>query len=183
MDKKTVKDLMVPLDEYPLVHENATLLDAVHALDKALQNLPPGRQPYRAVLVTDKTGGVIGKIGQWIFLRALEPRYGVLGDLGKLARAGVSAEVITSMMDHYRLFQDNLSDSCRRASALRVTDVMHPVAESIDEQAPLSEAIHQFVIGQTLSVLVKRQGQISGLLRLSDLFDAITECMKQQHAR
>jgi CBS domain-containing protein len=182
MDKKTVKDLMVPLDEYPLVRDNATLLDAALALDEALKNLPPGRQPYRAVLVTDKDGRVIGKIGQWIFLKALEPKYGVLGDLGKLARAGVSAEVIASMMEHYRLFQDNLSDSCRRASAMKVTDVMHPVAESIDETAPLSEAIHQLVIGQTLSVLVTRQGQITGLLRLSDLFDAITEYMKHPQA-
>jgi hypothetical protein len=182
MNDKTVKDLMVPLDEYPHVRENTTLLDAALALDKAQRNLPAGRQPYRAVLVVGQDDQVIGKIGQLMFLRALEPRYGVLGDLEKLSRAGVSTELITSMMDHYRLFQDNLSDLCRRAGSMKVADVMHPVAESIDEGAPLSEGIHQLVIGQTLSILVRRNGRITGLLRLSDLFDAIVEHMKSHQA-
>ncbi len=47
-----VKELMVPLEEYAILSEEATLLDAVHALAEAQTKLPPDRQPHRAVLVT-----------------------------------------------------------------------------------------------------------------------------------
>ncbi len=38
MNDKKVKDLMVPLDEYPVVEMNATLLDVVNALAKAIKS-------------------------------------------------------------------------------------------------------------------------------------------------
>lgn len=56
MNAKTVKDLMVPLDNYAVVPEDATLLDAIAALEKSQKNLPTGRQPHRAVLVVDAGG-------------------------------------------------------------------------------------------------------------------------------
>jgi len=182
MDNKRVKDLMVPLDEYAVVSDQATLLDAVTALEEAQKNLPPGRQPYRAVLVVGSEGKIIGKIGQLAFLNALEPKFNVLGDLGKLAVAGVSSEFISQMTEHFRFFQDNLSDLCQRAGALHVKDVMHPVTDSIDENASLGDAINRLVALQTLSLLVQRRGEMVGLLRLSDLFDEVTREMKQQHS-
>jgi hypothetical protein len=182
MDKKLVKDLMVPLEEYAVVDEEDTLLDALLALDEAQKKLPPGRQPYRAVLVRGKKGDVVGKLGQLVFLNALEPKYSVLGDLGKLARAGVSPELVSSMMEHFRFLQDSLPDLCRRASMVKVKDVMHPTKESIDENAPLSEAIHRMVLGQTLSILVTRGSDPVGLIRLSELFDVIADNMKSQGA-
>lgn len=178
MDKKRVKDVMVPIDQYAVVGQSATVYEAIMALDEAQKNLPPGRQPYRAVLVVDAKKNVVGKIGQLGFLKALEPKYGVLGDMEKLARAGVSQEMIGSMMDHYRLFQDNLSDLCERVSTMPVADVMRPVTESIDAEAPLSDAIHQIVVLQTLSILVREGGRTVGLLRLSDLFDTMREFVK-----
>jgi len=180
MDKKIVKDLMVPLDEYPAVGEEATVLEAIEAIDRAQQKLPSGRQPYRAVLVVDRNNKIVGKLGQMAFLNALEPKYNVLGDVGRLARAGVSDKFISSIMEHYRFFQDNLNDLCHRAGALQVKDVMHSVTDSVDEQAPLGEAIHKIVLGQTLSILVTRGDDVVGLLRLADLFETVACHMKQQ---
>jgi len=57
-------------------------------------------------------------------------------------------------------------------------DVMHPVEENIDENAPLSEALHKMVVYQTLSILVTRDKKVIGLLRLSDLFDEIVKDIK-----
>ncbi len=178
MDSKRVKDLMVPLDQYAVVSQDATLFDAVRALEQAHESLPAGRQPYRAVLVIDEKKRIVGKIGQLAFLTALEPRYSIVGDLESLARAGVSDEFVSSMMEHYRFFQDDLTDLCARAKGLSVKDVMHPVTESIDENATLAEAIHKIIVWQTLSILVTRGPDMVGLLRLSDLFDEITAQMK-----
>jgi len=179
VDTKKVKDLMVPLGEYAVVARDATLLDAILALDKSLLKLKPGRQKHRAVLVLDETGKVVGKIGHLAFLKALEPKYNVLGDLSALSHVGVSQEFIDSMMQNYQLLQDNLADLCRRAAALKAGDVMRPVSESIDENASLAEGIHKLVMYQSLSILVTRDGKVVGLLRLSDLFEELTAEMKK----
>jgi len=179
MDKKCVKDLMVPLDEYAIISQEATLLDAIIALDDAQKSLPPGRQPHRAVLIVDESNRVIGKIGQLAFLKTLEPKYNALGDIGGLSKAGLSASFISSMMDHFRFFQDSLNYLCRRALTMKARDAMHPVTECIDENASLSEAIHKIVMYQTLSILVTRGTEIVGLLRLSDLFKEVSDQMKK----
>jgi CBS domain-containing protein len=178
VDKKRVKDLMMALDDYAVVSADATLLDAIEALDEAQTKLPPGKQPHRAVLVLDSNGKIIGKIGQLAVLKALEPKYGLLGDLGTLAKVGVSSELVSTMMEHFRFFQDNLSALCARAATIKARDVMHPVEEHIDENATLSEGIHKIVMTQTLSLLVTSGSEVVGLLRLSDLFDEISRQIK-----
>ena len=178
MIDKLVRDLMVHLDDYAVVNKDASLMDAVEALEKAQKNLPPNRQPYRAVLVVDENRDVIGKIGQLAFIRALEPKYNIIKDLDKLASAGVSGEFVSSMMEHFSLFEESLDDLCGKARGILVKDVMHPIEEHIDEDAPLSEAIHKMVVYQTLSILVTKDKKAVGLLRLSDLFEEVITNIK-----
>jgi predicted transcriptional regulator len=177
MHKKLVKDLMVPIAQYAVVTDDMTLYDAFNELRKALKNLPPGRQPYRAVLVVDNEKRVVGKIGQLAFLKALEPKYNDLGDLGLLSRAGVSSGFISSMMEQYRFFQDNLEDMIKKARKIKASEAMHPVTESIDENANLGEALHKIVMWQTLSIIVTSGTKAVGLLRLSDLFEEVSRAM------
>jgi CBS domain-containing protein len=178
MDAECVKDLMVSLEKYPVVSQEATLLDAILTLEEAMKGRDRRRQPYRAVLVEDENRKIVGKIGQLGFLKALEPQRNVLGDMGKLAVAGVSSEFIASMMSHFRFFQDSLSDLCLRARHIKVKDVMQPLTETIDEKASLGEAISKIVAWQTLSIMVTRGTEIVGLLRLSDVCQEIAERMK-----
>lgn len=178
MNEKRVKDLMVPLDHYGLVSQDDTLLDAVLKLEEAQKKRDRRRQPFRAVLVVDDKGKVIGKLGQLAFLKALEPQRNVLGDMSKLANAGVSEQFISSVMSHYRFFQEDLTSLCNRARNIKVKEVMHPVAESIDENASMGEAISKIIMWQTLSVLVTRGKEVIGLLRLSDLCQEVAEYMK-----
>ena len=49
-----VKDLMVPLEEYATVSEDASLLDAVLALETAQRNFDQARYRHRALLVLDE---------------------------------------------------------------------------------------------------------------------------------
>ncbi|MBD3168039.1 MAG: CBS domain-containing protein [candidate division Zixibacteria bacterium] len=178
MENKLVRDLMVPIEEYAVVDETASLHEAFLALDNALMAMPAGRQPYRAVLVQNAEGKVVGKIGQLSFLKALEPKYDALGDVGSLSRAGVSAGFISSMMDHYRFFQDDIRDMCTQAKNIKVTDAMHTITEKIDADSELAEAMHKIVMFQTLSILVVDGEEVVGLLRLADLFDEIAEIIR-----
>jgi hypothetical protein len=175
MKTKLVKDLMLPLSEYAVVNENATILEALKALDDAQLRLPPGHFKHRAVLVADARGQIVGKLGHHGFLAALEPKYTVLGDVEKLSRVGLSEEFIHSMMDNYRFWQDNMEDLCRRARTVRIKEVMKPVEASIDENKSLTEAIHLLIMWQTLSLIVTHDDQVVGVLRLADLFREIAD--------
>jgi len=169
---------MVPREEYAVISQEATLLDAIAAIEEAQKRRDRRRQPFLAVLVADDNDRIVGKLGQLAFLKALQPQRSIFRDSSKLASAGVTEQYMASVMDHYQFLQDNFSDLCGRASKAKMKDVMHPVSESIDENTSLAEAISKIIEWQCLSVLVTRETKVVGLLRLSDLCQEIAEYMK-----
>jgi CBS domain containing-hemolysin-like protein len=175
-----VKDLMVPLSEYATVFKEATLYDAVLALEKAQQTFDPEKHRHRAVLVYDEQNKVVGKLGQLDILKTLEPKYAEMGDLGPLSRAGFSPEFLKSMIEKFALWDKPLSDICSKAAGLKVKDIMYTPTEGeyVEESASLGEAIHQLVMGHHQSLLVTRRKEIVGILRLVDVFRRVLEAMK-----
>ena len=95
---KTVKDVMLPLSEYAVVDEDATILDALMALEESQEKLPAGRQPHRGVLVRNDRGEIVGKLQHFAFLRALVPERKPMIEKGVMERAGVSDELLASSM-------------------------------------------------------------------------------------
>jgi len=175
MKNLLVKDLMVPLCDYVVVSMDATLQEALQALAKHTETTPKGKHPHRAVLAKNSKGNIVGKLGMIGFLKALEPRYGNIGDIERLSRAGVSAEFMESMMEELGFWQEDFSVLCRRAKQVKVKDVMHQIEESIQEDALVTEGLHKMIMWGALSVLVTREGKASGILRLSDLFQAVSD--------
>lgn len=178
MNSKYVKDIMLPIKDYPSVKLGTSLFEAILQLSEAQRQIPKDLQPFRAVLVVDENNKIIGKIGQLAFLKGLEPRYSSLGDLQILSKAGISPELINSMVEHLSFWDDSLTEICQRAKKIKVEDVMHPASENIDENATLAEAGHKIVMTQALSILVNQGSTIVGILRLSDLFSEITNIAK-----
>ena len=157
MKNMTVKDLMLPLKEYPTVGEDATLLDAITALETHQKALPAGRQPHRAVLAVDRRGHVVGKIGQLAFLKALEVKVSSMGDRELLAKAGLSAEMISTMAEYASFWNDNLDDICRRARAVHVKETLKVDAERLDK---LVDTIGELVIAESMVSQSKELQQV-----------------------
>ncbi len=175
-----VKDLMVPLAEYATVSEEATLNDAVLALDEAQKRVEGDRDKHRAVLVLDKKGHVVGKLDQWSVLWAIEPRYREMGNLRETSRYGFSPEFIRSMIKSYGLWRKPLEGICRKAAEMKVKEIMHSPSEGeyVGENDTLDTAIHQLVMGHHQSLLVTRGEDIIGILRLCDVFRKICDNIK-----
>ena len=184
MEIITVEDLMVPTDEYATVNEDATLYEAVKALEKAQEELDRKRYHYlhRAILVLDKNGKVLGKISQLDVLRALEPKYKGMGDMRHLSRTGFSLDFIKSMMEKYALCEIPFTEMCREAANLKVKDYMYKPEEGecVEIDASLCEAIHMLVMGQHQKLLVTRDEEIVGILRLTDVFKEVFQTMESQ---
>ena len=182
MEIISVKDLMVPIEEYATVGENATLYEAVKALEKAQEEFDYKHSFYRhrAILVLGKNGDVLGKISHLDILRALEPKYSDMGDMRYLSRTGFSADFIKSIMDKYALCEIPLTEMCRKATALKVTDFMYSPTEGeyIEADAALCEAIHLLIMGCHQSLLVTRDDKVVGILRLVDVFHKIFQTVK-----
>jgi CBS domain-containing protein len=164
---------MIPLAEYAVVDEDATVLDALQALDAAQRNLPPDRHPHRAILVRDETGRIVGKLHHFAFLRALLPDRKARGAQALLDRAGVDDDLRDSSWYNLDLLTADMVNICERARSVKVGEVSTAAAVSIDENARLAEAIPVFLAHQTLSLLVTRRGRTVGVLRLSDFFDEL----------
>jgi CBS domain-containing protein len=174
-----VKDLMIPIRQYPSVGPDATLYDAFVSLEAARQEMGRDFEPPRAVLVVDNQDAIIGKLGHWALLKALEPKYGLISEMDILKQANLNNEFIQSIMDNYNFWGEDLYDICARSKRILVKDVMHPVSESIDKDATLADAMHRILIYNTLSMLVKEGARIIGIIRLSDIYIHIAALVKK----
>jgi len=168
---------MVPLADYATVHQDATLHEAVQALKEAQNKFIQNRYQHRAVLVYDNKDRIVGKLSQLDVLRSLEPKYEGLDELNELALLHVDVDYIRKMMDEYGLWKKPIDDICRKASTLRVKDIMHKPAkgEYVEESESINTAIHQLILGKQQSLLVTREKDIVGILRLADVFKKVCE--------
>ena len=176
-----VKELMVPLSEYATVLEGSTLFDAVLALEKAQEEFDHTKYKHRGVLILDKNNRVIGKLGQLDVLRALEPKEEGPGDIDELNRFGFSSNFVHKLRKQRRLKAAPLKDLCSKASKLKVEDFMQAPSEGefIEEEASLEMAVMQLVTGRHISLLVTRDTDIIGILRMTDAFAAVFHTMKE----
>ena len=180
METMLIKDLMVPLEEYATVPNSATLYDAVLALEEAQEKFDHLPYKHRAVLVYDSKDQIVGKLGQLDIIRALEPKYGEMGNIKSLSRFGLSRKFISSIMENNYLWEKPLTHICKKGADIKVKDFMHtPVeGEYVNEDASLEMACHQLVLGHHQSLLVTRGDKIVGILRLTDVFNNIFQIMK-----
>jgi CBS domain containing-hemolysin-like protein len=176
-----IKDLMVPLSEYATVKEDATMQEVAAALKAAQARFDRGPYPHQAVLVLDNQDKVVGKVGLIDILRALEPKYDQLVQPSSRLHTGFTRQFLKSLMGHYELWQQPLGDICRIAADRKVKNFMVTPSEGefVDETATLDEAIHQLVMGHHQSVLVLRQKKIVGILRLTDVFETLSDVLVQ----
>jgi hypothetical protein len=180
MQSIKVEELMVPLAEYATVSEEATLNEAVYALETAQKSVEGKREGPRAVLALDPKGRLVGKLDQWTVLWAIEPRYKQMGNLRETSRYGFSPEFLRSMIESYGLWRKPLEGLCKKAADIKVKDIMLKPTEGeyVAVDASLDTAIHLLVMGRHQSLLVTRGEDIVGVLRLSDVFRKVSDSIK-----
>ena len=181
MQSIKVKDIMVPTSEYTTVSEDATLYEAMKILGNALAEFNEAKNKHRAVLVLDNDNRVVGKLSQIDVLRGLEPGYRDVKAPAELKHWALSKETINNMMKDLQLWQRPLEDICKKANSIYVRDIMYTPAEGeyVNQQASLDEAIHQLVIGHHQSLLVVENNRVTGILRLTDVFNSLIEVVNE----
>lgn len=144
-----VADLMVPLSGCARVAEDRTLYDAVVMLEAWRRRIVHTDFRPRFVLVHDSAFRVVG------ILRPTD----MLQTLAKTAESGGLT----------------LSELVAVAPKVKARDAMHRFAETecAESEAPLAEATRRMLAGSLSYLLVRREAEPIGILRLTDLFASL----------
>ncbi len=179
MKAKTAKDIMTPLSEYGTISMEATLHEAAMALAEAQKEYDQNLRQHRVLLIVNTDGEVVGKISQLDVLRALEPKGEHIEDSRSLSRFGVSRKYMKPMLNLCGFWDRPLINLCQEAGKLQVKRLLHAPLEGefVDENASLSEAIHQLALEHHQSLLVTRGKKIVGILRQRDMFREVVETL------
>ncbi len=84
-------------------------------------------------------------------------------------------------MKEYSLWNKPLDHLCKKAVQRNVKEFMYTPTEKefIDGDETMNIAVHKLIIGKHHSLLVTRKGKISGVLRLTDVFEKVTDALKE----
>lgn len=181
MEKMKVRDLMIPVDEFPRISHSATFFDAVTALEAAQEKYLSGKSAQRILLVEDDQDMIIGKISPIDLLRGLETNYDRVDAEKSLSRFGLSY-IWKSMQDDYRLWENPFRDLCRKAREVQVKDIIKGLSEgqSVSADDSLVKCFHLFVMNRHDALfVVEGDKTIIGLLRFSDVYRKASRIMKE----
>lgn len=174
-----VKDVMVPLSEFRSIQATLGLADAVAELNAALQQYSGSPRHLHALIVRDAAGRVVGKLSPLDFLMALEPTYKKLYDDDGFSGMGISREEIRQQVEALSLWRDPLQEICKKAVDIPVAEIMYTPAqgEFVSADATLAQAMHQLLVGFHQALLVLRDDEIVGVLRLEEVHDRVAEIL------
>lgn len=185
MKEKKVKEVMIPLSDYATISEDATLAEAIKELVEAQRDTKYTRK-HRAVLAYDADNNITGKLSIRCIFRALEPKYRQFEHPDKhtmstdLSRFGFNEDFLRSLVDNFNLWDETLEELVEKSANRKVKDVMYQPGdgEYVYEDATVAEAVHQFILGCHQSLLVLKNDEVSGVIRLVDLFDIVSEILE-----
>jgi len=179
MKTKTVKDVMRPVSEYETISTEANLYEAASALYEAHRRHGADPRQHRVLLITNQNKEIVGKISQLDVLRFLEPKGKPIGRSRLISRFGVGEKYLNPMLVQYKVWEKPLFDLCKDAGRLKVKRLIHAPMEGefVEEDASLTEAVHQIALEHHQSLLVTRGRKIVGVLRQTDVFEVVYETL------
>jgi CBS domain-containing protein len=155
-----IKDILIPLKEYPNIRDNATLRDAYAALRK-YQSDP--HHSYRHVLVLDETDHLVGQLGMHDLLRGLLPEF--------LQEHGHYEGAHTDYPSLALIWQETCETQCREMADKPVRTYMGTVKNKVKGEDPLTLAAY-FMATSRASILPVTEGnRVIGVVRLLDVFN------------
>ena len=180
MKNKSFKDLMVPVSEYATVSKEATLKEALKALENEKKSYDGGPYRHRSLVVTDEKNHVVGRVSQIDIMRALEPGYREVGDVNWMGRSQLSSRMLVTIREQFQLWEQSVESMKKTLTRLKVEDIMQVPSEGefVEEDDTMSIAMHRIVMGNHHSLLVTRDRVIVGVLRSTDVFNALYDMIQ-----
>jgi CBS domain-containing protein len=162
-DERKVKELMIPLEDYPHVPYWYTLSQAAVIVREAAIKFAGGFEP-RALLVFDEKYHLLGILTLKDIMRGLEGE--ILG--------GPGAEALA--------WKDVVGPELQRQAQKPVSEVMSPFKSTVDAGDSLVKALALMIKEGVERIPVLEDDKVAGLIRLADLFREISGALLLKEA-
>jgi CBS-domain-containing membrane protein len=164
--KTKIRELMVPLTNYPHMPYWFSLRQAISMLRLAgEEDRREGRAP-RVVLVFDEKYQLMGLLRKRDILRGLEPRY-----LGAGPKAAEWPKMATNEL--CALWTD--AKASKEAAQAEVKEFMVPVKQTVGIDEPITQAACRLIQDDVPVVAVMDGNKVAGVVAIEDVFEAITD--------
>jgi CBS-domain-containing membrane protein len=149
--KKKVKDLVIPLSNYPHMPYWGTLTEAIAQLNVAYET------GHHTVLVFDEAYKLVGMLLQRDILKGLEPKF------AQHHEEGVPV-----------FWDDLLKSGAEKRLARPIKEFMSDVMATIDADDSILMASHVMLVKNTYLLPVLEGERLIGVVRMGDVFHEIT---------
>lgn len=148
---KSVKDLMLPLNDYPTVSPDDTVQHAVTLLKKGAVS------GHQSVLVINDSGQPVGLLSRRVLLGTLEPKF-----------------VITDRWALPVFWNGFFTNKCKEEAKKKVKEIMRPInLLTVEADDPIIKAVHLMVRYHAGLLPVLKDNKVIGVLRLHEVFQEI----------
>ena len=161
----TVKDLIIPLEQFPHVQSEAPVHEAVGLLFSHVNGT--GRLQYDELLVISADNQYVGRLTVRGILTCYFPTLFATG--GKQIFAGKKEK----FSDLAILMEDSFQTECKRQGALPVADYMAPPLKSVKAGMHPLHAAEILMTENETCLPVVEEGILIGVVRLIDIFRAL----------
>ena len=167
-EEKKAKDIMIPLEEYTTVDEDATVKEGIEALKKSFESFASTGKimetGHRSILVFDRKGAISGILSIMDLIVAIRPAY-----------LSAPKPSMADTLQYSAMFWSGLFTIQAKALVKKkVKDIMSDPPMTVDEDANLMEVADILYTRNARRLGVTRKGKIVGIVREQEIFFEIT---------
>ena len=171
-NEKTVKDVMIPIEDYTTMNIDQTVREAILKLRSSFSIKIAASSimetGHRSVLVFDSQGEVKGILTIKDLLNAIMPRY----------LSAPKPSMADSIQYSPMFWSGMFTKEVKNIMDNKVSDIMSPPPMSIDSDSNLMEAAYMMVYNRVRRLVVTNEGKVAGMIREQDLFFEIERIQK-----
>ena len=172
---KRVRDVMIPLEQYPSVRDTATLREAVEALERSQLDVGPRKSLPRVLLVFDAIEVMVGYVRRRDLMRGLEPKFLVVQPLSYRKKLfDIALDPNLSELSHDRVLK-----GIREQGGRPVSDVMRPIETVVQADDHIMKAIYEMVSLDLSLIPVLDGKRLVGVVRSVELFHELAQVLRQ----
>ena len=170
-EKQIIRDIMIPLAEFPCLKDSSTVQEAIQQLRSFCPLGSSGPCGFNELMVVNDKGGLVGRVTQQGILRVLFST--LLDPVGTKPFEGRSLEY----SDLSTLLGGVLIREGVNHLSAGVTSVIEKEIRVLPASTDLIQAMSVMVMGGETVLPVEEQGVLCGVVKLAEIFGAIGDTL------
>ena len=178
LDNLTVRDVYIPMKNYPHIPDTATICDAM----KLMHGSQTEAHKYRTILVHDQDEHLVGHLTLRDLLRAVGPSY-----LKKAAPAIKGNQPFQGIPQDFSalalIWQEGFTVKIQEEAQHTVADYLTLFEHSVKLDDPFAKCAYLLLVEDLHVIPVVEDEKVVGVVRLVDIFEQIAEhlCKTMEH--